>query len=112
MANHLAAVISKLIVSNILDGDDIRAIQNLPIRSRELGAREVIAAAGDRPHEYCVIREGFAFRSKTTSDGARQILSLHIPGEIPDLQSLHLKVMDHDLATLRPANSRSCRMRP
>jgi len=102
MADRLAAVIRKLMASNILDRDDIRAIQNLPIRSRELGAREVIAAAGDRPHECCVIGEGFAFRSNTTSDGSRQILSLHIPGEIPDLQSLHLRVMDHDLATLTP----------
>jgi CRP-like cAMP-binding protein len=102
MTKHLAAVITKLMVSNILDEDDIRAIRNLPTRSRELGAHEVIAAEGDRPHECCVIGEGFAFRSKTTSDGARQILSLHIPGEIPDLQSLHLKLMDHDLVTLTP----------
>jgi CRP-like cAMP-binding protein len=102
MSEHFAALITKLMLSNILDGDDIRAIQSLPIRSRELGAREVIAAEGDRPRECCVIGEGFGFRSKTTSDGSRQILSLHIPGEIPNLQSLHLKLMDHDLLTLTP----------
>ncbi|HEU0146525.1 MAG TPA: Crp/Fnr family transcriptional regulator, partial [Bradyrhizobium sp.] len=50
----------------------------------------------------CLIGEGFAFRSKTTFDGQRQVLSLHIPGEIPDLQSIHLKLMDHDLVTLTP----------
>jgi CRP-like cAMP-binding protein len=96
----LAALITKLMVSNILDQDDIRAIQKLPIRHKEFGPREIIVAEGDRPHECCLISEGFAYRSKTTSDGARQILSLHIPGEIPDLQSLHLKQMDHDLSTL------------
>ncbi|MCP1768403.1 hypothetical protein ACVIWV_010109 [Bradyrhizobium diazoefficiens] len=32
--------------------------------------------------------------SLLTPDGQRQILSLHIPGEIPDLQSLHLHVTD------------------
>jgi len=32
-------------------------------------------------------------------DGGRQILSFHVPGDIPDLQSLHLRVMDHGLAT-------------
>lgn len=42
-------------------------------------------------------------RTKTTGDGKRQILSIHIPGEIPHLQSLHLVVMDHDLVTLTPA---------
>ena len=102
MTKHLAAVITKLMVSNILDEDDIRAIRNLPTRTRKLGAHQVIAAEGDRPSECCVIGEGYAFRSKTTSDGSRQILSLHIAGEIPDLQSLHLKLMDHDLVTLTP----------
>jgi CRP-like cAMP-binding protein len=102
MADHLAAFLTKLTVSNTLDIDDIRAIQNLPTRSCEFGAREVVVAEGDRPHECCLIGEGFAFRSKTTSDGSRQILSLHIPGELPDLQSLHLKLMDHDLVTLAP----------
>jgi len=35
-----------------------------------------------------------------TEDGKRQIFSFHIPGDLPDLQSLHLKVMDHSLMTL------------
>jgi CRP-like cAMP-binding protein len=100
MAQHLAALVTKLMVSNVLDEDDIQAIQNLPTRSRVLGARKVIVAEGDRPRECCLIGEGFAFRSKSTSDGARQILSLHIPGEIPDLESLQLRRMDHDLVTL------------
>lgn len=101
MAGPLASsLITKLSVSNHLDGDDIRAILSLPIRSRHLGAHEAIVREGDRPDECCLLAEGFAFRSKTTLDGQRQILSLHIPGEIPDLQSLHLHVMDHDLTTL------------
>src|SRR3954471_4554349 len=33
-------------------------------------------------------------------EGKRQIFSFHIPGDIPDLQSLHLDVMDHSLSTL------------
>ena len=59
-----------------------------------------IVREGDRPSECCLLVEGFCVRAKTTSDGRRQILSIHIPGEIPDLQSLHLHVMDHDLVTL------------
>jgi CRP-like cAMP-binding protein len=42
-------------------------------------------------------------RSKTIENGQRQILSLHIPGDIPDLQSLYLYRMDHDLVTLVPS---------
>jgi CRP-like cAMP-binding protein len=103
MSGDLATtIVTKLTSSNIFDEDDIRAIHNLPIRTREVGPHHVIVAEGDRPQDCCLIGEGFAFRSKTTFDGLRQILSLHIPGEIPDLQSVHLKLMDHDLTTLTP----------
>jgi CRP-like cAMP-binding protein len=103
MPSELATtLITKLMISNVLDEDDIRAIRNLPIRTREVGADHTIISEGDRPQDCCLLSEGFAFRSRTTLDGLRQILSLHIPGEIPDLQSLHLRRMDHDLTTLTP----------
>jgi CRP-like cAMP-binding protein len=41
-----------------------------------------------------------AFVPKTIADGKRQILSIHIPGDLPDLQNLHLATMDHDLVAL------------
>ena len=101
-ANTLASLVTKLTVSNPLDRDDIRAIQELRIVVRRHGARETIAADGARATSCCLVAEGFALRSKTLAEGTRQVLSLHIPGEIPDLQSLHLRVMDHDLLTVTP----------
>ena len=100
--NLTSALITKLTVSNVLDNEDVEALRRLPVHQREFKAREAIVSDGQRPHECCLIGDGFAFRSKTTSEGQRQVLSLHIPGEVPDLQSLHLKVMDHDLTTLTP----------
>ncbi len=35
-----------------------------------------------------------------TPNGKRQIFSFHIPGDIPDMQSIHLSVMDHTLGTI------------
>src|SRR5215218_3330687 len=61
-----------------------------------------------KPSECCLIMEGFCLRSKTTSHGHTQILSFHIPGDIPDLESLHLHIMDHDLATLTECTLRRC----
>src|ERR687886_1768929 len=40
---------------------------------------------------------------KLESEGKRQILSFHIAGDIPDLQSLHIHTMDHSLATVTKA---------
>ena len=103
MTSKLAtALLTKLTISNQLDSADVEAIERLPIRMRDIKARQVIVADGQRSTDCCLLAEGFAFRSKTTSDGERQTLSLHIPGEIPDLQSLHLNVMDHDLMALTP----------
>jgi CRP-like cAMP-binding protein len=42
-------------------------------------------------------------RYKLTHQGKRQIFSFHLPGDIPDLQSLHISVMDHSLMTLTPS---------
>lgn len=103
-APFATSLITKLLVANVLDGEDIRAITSLPIRTQRFEAHQRIVREGDRPAECCLLADGFAFRSKTTFDGQRQILSLHIPGEIPDLQSLHLHVMDHDLYTLTSCN--------
>jgi CRP-like cAMP-binding protein len=92
-------LVRKLRLSTPLDPADIAAIERLPIVVRGLPAQTAIVREGERPSQSCLIIEGYACRSKTTDSGKRQILSIHIPGEIPDLQSLHLHVMDHDLTT-------------
>jgi CRP-like cAMP-binding protein len=93
-------LIRKLQLSTHLDADDVKALEHLPIIAKELPAHTAIVREGERPTQSCLLIDGFACRSKTTDAGKRQILSIHIPGDIPDLQSLHLHVMDHDVATL------------
>lgn len=57
---------------------------------------------GDRPNQCCVVIEGFQCRYKMLADGERQIMSFHVPGDVPDLQSVFLSTMDHSLGTLTP----------
>jgi CRP-like cAMP-binding protein len=84
--------------------DEVRqSVLSLPLKVREVGADQDIVRDGDRPSECCMIINGFVCRYKLTEQGKRQIFSFHIPGDIPDLQSLHLKVMDHSLMTLMPS---------
>ena len=73
-----------------------------PLAVKSVGPDQDIVREGDRPSECCLVVEGFACRYKLTAAGKRQIFSFHIPGDLPDLQSLHLKVMDHSLMTLTP----------
>jgi CRP-like cAMP-binding protein len=79
-----------------------RALADLPMTIKVFDAQEDIVREGERPSVVCLVLEGFACRYSTVPSGRRQIMSLHIPGDIPDLQSLFIKVMDHTLGTLVP----------
>jgi CRP-like cAMP-binding protein len=94
------ALITRLRTTSALDDTDVQAVRFLPVVVKHYQPGQAIVRDGDRPAECCLISKGFCVRSKTTSNGRRQILSIHIPGEIPDLQSLHLHVLDHDLIAL------------
>ncbi len=78
------------------------AITELPFVIRNYPADQDIVREFDRPSHCVVILEGMACRYKILPGGKRQIFSFHIPGDMPDAQSLHLNVMDHSLATLVP----------
>jgi CRP-like cAMP-binding protein len=57
--------------------------------------RQPAARDGERPTSCCLVLEGLMCRSKIVGDGGRQIMAFHTPGDIPDLQSLHLRTLDH-----------------
>lgn len=94
------ALLKRLQINAALDADDVETIKALPMAVRDFPAHAPLAREGARSTQCCVLIEGFACRSKTTFTGKRQILSIHIAGEIVDLHGLHLQVMDHDVTTL------------
>jgi len=100
---HTFALIRKLESMAPLLPDERAALLRLPLRLKTLPADQDIVREGDTPAESCLIVEGFACRYNLTDGGRRQILSFHISGDIPDLQSLHLTIMDHSLGTLVPS---------
>jgi CRP-like cAMP-binding protein len=81
------------------------AILDLKMVTRSIAADQDIVSIGDLPTECCFILEGYAFRYKVLSGGGRQIMSLHLAGDMPDLQSLHVGRMDYSLATLVPTRA-------
>lgn len=82
--------------------EEKEALLRLPMVVKTLPADHDIVSIGDQPSECCLILDGWACRYKILPEGGRQIMSFHVAGDIPDLQSLHLKTMDHSLATLVP----------
>lgn len=99
----LGMLIRKLESIATLSDTERQAIQGLPVRIHHLNARQDIVRDGDQPTHCCLVLEGWACRYKLLRQGKRQIMSFHIPGDIPDLQSLHVRTMDHSLATLTKA---------
>jgi CRP-like cAMP-binding protein len=97
---HSHSLIRKMESIVTLSDEERAALLRLPMQVQDLRADQDIVREGDRPSRSCLLIEGFACRYETTADGKRQIVSLHVPGEIPDLQSLHIHTMDHTLATV------------
>ncbi len=97
-----ARLIRKLDSTSELSAEDHAAINTLPIRVKPVTEKRDIVREGVRPTECCLLLEGIACRYEMLSNGRRQIMSFHFPGDIPDLHSLNLPVMDHSLLSVTP----------
>jgi CRP-like cAMP-binding protein len=97
------ALIRKLETVVDLSASERDALLSLPVMLRDFGADQDIVREGDRPSHCCLLLEGFLLRYKLVGETRRQILAFHVPGEVPDLQSLYLKTLDHSLATVTPS---------
>ena len=95
-------LIVKLEAIASLTSEEKQALERLPYRTRSFEENVDLVRQGDCPVECCLLLEGLVCRYKLLGEGRRQIMSFHIAGDIPDLQSLHLKKMDHSLASLTP----------
>src|SRR3954454_18744863 len=83
-----------------LSGEDRRALEALPW-TRRMFERDAYYVREGEPATICtLLLSGFAYRQKLVSDGARQIISFHIPGEFLDIQNCMLEVADHNVQSL------------
>ena len=84
--------------------EDSEALADLPWSERAFGRDAYVVREGERTTTCALLVRGFAFRQKLVSDGARQIISIHIPGEFVDLQNSLLPVSDHNVQCLGRAS--------
>jgi len=87
-----------------LNDDERQALSSLPMQVLALKENQDVVREGDRPSRSCLILSGFVCVYKITGEGKRQIVTFNIPGDIPDLQSLHLKVLDTSVGTITPCS--------
>lgn len=96
----LTPLLRKLESRALLDDADRAAILALPYRLQLAERETYFVREGERPERSCLLLSGFAFRQKLTSEGTRQIISLHIPGDFVDLQGVLLNLSDHNVQAL------------
>ena len=65
---------------------------SFPTSVRQLDAGQYIVWDGDKPQNTCLLLSGFAYRHKAAGNGGRQILSIHMKGDLVDLQNSLLGV--------------------
>ncbi|HEY5721985.1 MAG TPA: Crp/Fnr family transcriptional regulator [Allosphingosinicella sp.] len=86
-----------------LSDGDCAALRALPHQVRTCMPGQYLIRDGDHPDNCCLLLRGFAYRHKITGEGARQIISIHMPTEFVDLQNIFLSVSDHSVQCLTQA---------
>ncbi|ACL56424.1 Crp/Fnr family transcriptional regulator [Methylobacterium nodulans] len=96
----LGLLVRKLESMGPVTGDERRAILDLPASVRVFPPRYDIFHEGDRLSQCCVVLNGWLWCHRSLSSGKRQIISLHMAGDLPDLQGLELPAIDYSLGTI------------
>jgi CRP-like cAMP-binding protein len=83
---------------------DQAAVRAIRAQTSAVTAGEDIVCQGDRPDVAVFVLSGMLARYHTLPTGERQYLSFHIAGDMPDVQSLLLTILDHSLCALNDAH--------
>ena len=102
LKNPLAPLVRKLLLHAQLDEQDQDSVLALPHLVRSMEGGRYIVREGDKPTHCCLVASGFAVRHKLVEGGGRQIVNVHLAGDMVDLQNSLLAIADHNVQTLTP----------
>jgi CRP-like cAMP-binding protein len=87
-----------------LNAADEEALLSLPHRTKKIERHGYLVREREMATHSCLLISGFAIRHKIVGDGARQIVGIHMKGDIVDLQNSVLGVADHSVQVLTDAD--------
>lgn len=96
----LEPLVQKLAYRSELDQDDRAAILALPFTLKKMERHHFIVRERELAKYSCVMLSGYSIRSKVVSTGERQIVAIHMKGEVVDLQNSMLEIADHSVQML------------
>ena len=86
----LALFAKRLESRSAISAEERAAVLTLPGTPQTIGSHQDFVRLGEELHHACLIIEGVVARFAQLEDGSRQIIGLHIPGDMVDLYSLML----------------------
>jgi len=98
MIYDIDVLIAKLEAIGNLPEEHRQALRNLPLQKASVERGHDVVMDGNIMTHCCIVLSGMLHRHKTMKDGSRQVISFHPAGDIPDLQSLHLRKVDYTLS--------------
>lgn len=96
----LEPMVRRLEYRSKLSGEDRAAVLALPFTLKNVEPRQFLARERELTTHSCTLLSGYAIRSKLVATGHRQILAIHIKGEMVDIQNSFLKCADHSVEML------------
>ncbi len=96
----LAPLVRRLSLHVPLSQEDQAAVLALPHMVRNLELGQYVVREGDLPTHCCLVVSGFAIRHKIAGNGGRQIVNIHLSGDMVDLQNSLLATADHNVQAL------------
>ena len=101
-SSTLEPLVAKLAYRSDLSADEREAILALPFTMRPMERAQYVVRERQLATHSCVMLSGYSIRSKLVATGDRQIVAIHMKGEVVDLQNSLLKVADHSVQMLTP----------
>jgi len=95
-------MVDKLSYWGRLDSEDKAALLQLPHKLKVLERHAYIVREREPTTHSCLMVEGFAVRHKIVAGGRRQIVAVHMRGDLVDLQNAFLGIADHSVQMITP----------
>jgi CRP-like cAMP-binding protein len=96
----LAPMVRKLEYRGEFDEADRAALLALPHVVKSFENHHYVVRERDRATHCCLMLSGFSVRHKMVAGGYRQIVAIHMKGEMVDLQNSLLGTADHSVQML------------
>ena len=101
-SSSLQPLVERLAYRVELSAEDRAAIMALPFTVRMMERGQFIVREREHATHAGLMLSGYSVRSKMTAAGNRQIVAIHMKGELVDLQNSMLKIADHSVQMLTP----------